>query len=426
MLTVYALVAIYATCYQLQAPLEPFLVERLKNGSSPEEGATAYARLQSFFQLVQMVGSFLVGYLLDIVGLRLMFALNFLGCAASYGILARADTLDMLWLSKLPTVLMAGFLCAQTAAAKLTPPGPARASALGRLTSAYTLGGVIGPALGGYVGVQVAARLAVVGSTLAVGLVILLPPAIEEAESVQGSSDDPSNANDPVGDAEKPPSKFSARLGAVLKLTWPLILSKMASGVVNSAVGAARPLLLKDDFHFDAARLGVFMSSGFFGSAMVGLKLGEISEWVGGAAPTIIGSLGAMCSCYLLLAGAFEPVMLDFARSYTPNSGVWVYAGLSFITSLFQFPLATTITALSTQIVPGSLKGTLVGCEHATFALSSLIGPTLGVACLQAYGLAGVATGASIAYLALFGCWRLCFSRIVGRGAANVTSGKRS
>jgi len=32
-------------------------------------------------------------------------------------------------------------------------------------------------------------------------------------------------------------------------------------------MGAARPLLLKNDFALDAARLGAFMSASFFGAA---------------------------------------------------------------------------------------------------------------------------------------------------------------
>ena len=123
---VYLLVVVYALCYQLQSPLEPFLVEKLATAGT---GAAAYARLQSFFAVVQMVGSFFVGYLLDRLGLRVMFALNFLGCAASYALLARADTLEALYVSKLPTVFMAGFLCAQVAVAKLTPDGSAERTA---------------------------------------------------------------------------------------------------------------------------------------------------------------------------------------------------------------------------------------------------------------------------------------------------------
>ena len=42
-------------------------------------------------------------------------------------------------------MLMGGFLCAQTAVATVTEPGPQRLTALGRLTTAYTIGGVAGP-----------------------------------------------------------------------------------------------------------------------------------------------------------------------------------------------------------------------------------------------------------------------------------------
>ena len=53
--TVYALVVLYALCYQLQAPLEPYLVETLVRDD--QDASAAYARLQSFFSLVQLVGS---------------------------------------------------------------------------------------------------------------------------------------------------------------------------------------------------------------------------------------------------------------------------------------------------------------------------------------------------------------------------------
>lgn len=106
------------------------------DGSSKEEAAASYAQLQSFFSLVQILGSLIVGFLLDKLGIRFAFALNFCACAASYGILSAADSLRDLYISKLPTVFMTGFLCAQTAVAKLTVPGPDRVSQLGRLTMA--------------------------------------------------------------------------------------------------------------------------------------------------------------------------------------------------------------------------------------------------------------------------------------------------
>lgn len=418
---VYLLVILYALCYQLQSPLEPFLVDSLS--AKDADGAAAYARLQSFFSVVQMVGSFMVGYLLDVFGIRVMFALNFIGCAMSYGLLAHATTLDGLYLSKMPAVLMAGFLCAQTAAAKLTPAGAERATALGRLTSAYTVGGVIGPALGGAIGVQAAARLAVAGSLLAVCLVLLLPSTVEAAlqpTTGGGAADAPrtagSHAKRGAGPTVVAPPKaaapldddapsFFGRVHSILLLTWPLVLTKMASGVVNSSMGAARPLLLKNEFQFDAARLGIFMSASFFGSACVGLRLGAITSYLGGNRQTIIKCLSMMACGYAAMAAAFEPLVAGVGR-LTPHNGVWLYASLSLALALFQFPLATTITALTTGAVPANLKGMQVGIEHTTFAFASLLGPSIGVAVLETFGLAGCALASSTAYGLLFLSWR--------------------
>ena len=141
-----------------------------------------------------------------------MFALNFLACAASYWLLANATSIEMLFASKVPGLLQAGFLCAQTAAAKLTPDGPERLTALGRLVSAYTVGGVVGPALGGYLGTQAAANLAVAGSFIAMALVLLLPAAGEPT---------------PKGVASMSPSSgWVERMRIIVPLVWPLLATR--------------------------------------------------------------------------------------------------------------------------------------------------------------------------------------------------------
>ena len=59
LLLIYINIALYATCFQIQRPLEPFLVEKL--GLTNDSGGE-YAKLQSFFSLMQTVGSLLAGY----------------------------------------------------------------------------------------------------------------------------------------------------------------------------------------------------------------------------------------------------------------------------------------------------------------------------------------------------------------------------
>ena len=147
-------------------------------------------------------------------------------------------------------------------------------------------------------------------------------------------------------------------------------------------------------------------SASFFGAAIVGLKLDAITSRLGGELRTIVACLKMMCAGYLVMGAAFEPLALGLGRQ-TAGGGVWLYSALSLALALFQFPLATTVTALSTSAVPPSLKGTLVGTEHAIFALASLIGPVCGVFVLERAGLAGCAAVASTSYGGLYVAWRL-------------------
>ena len=164
---VYINVVLYATCYQLQRPIEPFMVERLgltAGGSASDAQVSewvseygvnvpwgcllcvtyithtltlpqgAYMQLQSFFSVLQMVGSLFIGMLVDKIGSRgaqnfaLTHSLTWIVCvlhisggfilcfsasALSYGLLACATSIEILYISKIPTIFQAGFLCAQ-------------------------------------------------------------------------------------------------------------------------------------------------------------------------------------------------------------------------------------------------------------------------------------------------------------------------
>ena len=88
---IYLNIFLYALCYQMQRPLEPYLVDRLviTEGSAANE----YARLQSFFFIVQTLGSLFIGRLIDNIGYKWGFILNFVASALSYFILSESRTL---------------------------------------------------------------------------------------------------------------------------------------------------------------------------------------------------------------------------------------------------------------------------------------------------------------------------------------------
>lgn len=138
------------------------------NADDPALVSRNYGRLQSFFNAVQTIGSPLIGIILDRVGCRICSAIVFSATALSYAILGYATDLKLLFLSKVPTVFQAAFLVAQATAATATEGDTtARAKALGRMTTFYTIGATIGPSVGGYLADQgdlyKSARLAVVG-----------------------------------------------------------------------------------------------------------------------------------------------------------------------------------------------------------------------------------------------------------------------
>ena len=119
LLIVYINIVLYATCFQLQRPLEPFLIDKLTSTPSNNnfiastnndnnKSSNEYARLQSFFSIIQTFGSLITGYLLDKYTTKLGFLITFIASALSYYILSISTTMSLLYLSKVPSLLQAG------------------------------------------------------------------------------------------------------------------------------------------------------------------------------------------------------------------------------------------------------------------------------------------------------------------------------
>ncbi len=130
----YANIILYAISYQLQRPVEPFLVRSLihnnnnqndntvSNKNEEETSNQTYGRLTSFFSFIQTIGSPLVGILIDRIGVRQTSILVYVASAASYWILANATTTVWLFWSKVPTILQHAFLVGQATVASSSTP----------------------------------------------------------------------------------------------------------------------------------------------------------------------------------------------------------------------------------------------------------------------------------------------------------------
>ena len=143
----YINIVLYALCYQLQNPVEPFLIKSLTEQEQADSADVdadinlqkTYGNLQSFFSIIQTIGSPLVGILLDRIGIRYASAMVFLSSAASYTILASAKDMTWLFYSKIPTALQHAFLIAQATAATTTGNDAAGTSFIYRYLSHNTL-----------------------------------------------------------------------------------------------------------------------------------------------------------------------------------------------------------------------------------------------------------------------------------------------
>jgi predicted MFS family arabinose efflux permease len=379
----YANIILYALCYQLQRPVEPFLVQQLsKNAADAGSITQTYGRLQAFFSTIQTVGSPLVGILLDRVGIRKASALVFLASAASYAILSVATDMNLLFYSKIPTALQHAFLVAQATAATSTGGDEAaRAQALGRMTTAYTIGATIGPAVGGYLAekgdLYAAAKLAVVGSLLSVLLSLLFLPNFVNPKQIQST-----NSGELADATLKKKRSFLDELRrsgeiSVRSALWPLLLVKVIGGVAASMHATALPMLLTQKLGFDPAQLGIAMSSSMFAVAAFGAA---------GMAPLTI-MLGASG---LAKVGLGLRAILGFAIaavvsvSFKHDSVMMQVIIASVLHALASHALATGLTTQTTGAVGAQEQGALLGLEHGLFSLARIGGPEMGTALLAA------------------------------------------
>lgn len=372
----YINIVLYALCYQLQRPVEPFLVKSLtETHGDPDQVSIMYSRLQSFFSAIQTVGSPLVGILLDRVGVRKASVMVFLASALSYAILAGASSMNLLFLSKVPTALQHAFLVAQAAAAISTGTNAAaRAQALGRMTTAYTIGGTIGPALGGWLvdtmgDLYLGAKLAVVGSMVSVVLsVLFLPDGTAATTATKSTAAAPTKNKKKRSFVQELQHSYQI---AIRPNLWPLLLVKIVGGFSASMYSTAVPLVLTQWLYFEPSQLGWAMSASMFSVAAFGaVGMAPLAHWVG---PPGMGRLG------LVLRAGMASVLGLIVTTTSSTSHVFVRVVVAGVLhALASHILATGVTTQTTGNVESDEQGALLGLEHGLFSMARIGAPPTG------------------------------------------------
>ena len=391
----YINISLYALCYQLQRPVEPFLVaELVKNTGDATSVTLRYGQLQSFFSTIQTIGSPIVGVLLDRVGIRIASTAVFAASAVSYAILAVATDMNTLFYSKIPTALQHAFLVAQAVAAtSCQGDEAARAQALGRMTTAYTIGATLGPYMGGKILAQtddlyIGAKLAVIGSAVSVLLsLIFLPSEVGNASVEDGKASSSSSLSRSFLQ-----EAHNSMQMAIRPNLWPLLTVKTVSGVASSMFQTALPMVLTQQLHFDPAALGLSMSASMLASAAFGI-IGM------GSATRLLGAMGMAQGglCLRPVLGMLVAFIVSQQFS-TSNKSDWIAGShqrilviaVSVLHSLASHALATGVTTQTTGVVQPDEQGTLLGLEHGLFSMARIGGPTAGTHLLTVAGFGAV------------------------------------
>ncbi len=124
-------------------PLFPYMAVRL--GATPEQ----ITPILAVYSLCQFIAAPLWGRLSDRLGRRPILMSSMLGAAASYVLLAFADSIGWLIASRVLGGFMAGNISAAMAYASDVTTSENRARGLGRVGAAIGIGFMLGPALGG-------------------------------------------------------------------------------------------------------------------------------------------------------------------------------------------------------------------------------------------------------------------------------------
>ena len=402
---IYINIILYALCYNLQRPLEPFLVEKLVNNDS--NSSYEYAKLQSFFSVVQTVGSLIAGRFLDSYGPRLGFIINFLSSALSYYLLSISTSISILYMSKIPTVFQAGFLCAQLAVTQLTKSGEERVMILGRLAMSYTVGSVLGNIIGGYIGSSkdyyFAAKIAVFGSLVSLILSLSLPTYSDFKQYSSSRNNTEDYTDNDLDQKQKENFWQKLKVPEILRSVWLLLFSKVITSVANAMGQAAFPLILKNTYQLNEKSVGLSMSAlSGFNAFINGSLLGKIT--------TLLGSklLAVISNCMLLLIGLSivqAALAAPTVEQYIPGNGLYTFMASTAVLSVFQYVIATSITSESTSRVDENSKGTLLGLEHCLFAAARVFAPQMGVGLLQYGGISAVSSASSLVFFSVYIIW---------------------
>lgn len=368
-------IVLYAMSFWIQMGALPVITNKLNVDS------ITFGTLQTAFGVAQLIGGPLFGRFGDLYGSQTAFALSFVSALFSYIILGLADTLLILFLSRLCSVFMHSMQGAQMIITDISTPAQ-RSAWLGKTSISYGIGMMLGPTLGGlcisYKGERFSAFVA--AGMCAIGLLLVrnfIPVQIKEMPHLKVYSAE-SSASSETNTADASSSHFfNSKL--FLSLVWKneaarkLFLTKLISGIPIGVLHSMFSIILLNHLQVSPQVNGLVLSYiGVLSMFTQGYLVGKLAS-SGYNDSTLIKFCVLVLSVTYLSMSLFVNTIIKFCIHLFPL----VIAG-SIFNSLVQGNLTKTVSHEHT--------GSILGFSMAINSFMRSISPTVGGAMFQLYG----------------------------------------
>ncbi|XP_061886503.1 solute carrier family 22 member 18 [Entelurus aequoreus] len=362
---VYVIAALDITWMFLQFSITPYLARNLGFDT------LWFGYLQTMVGVLQLFGGPLFGRFADIFGARAALSLSCAATIVFFILLAVADSPAMLFIHKIPTVIMHVLPASQMVVADLSEPDK-RAAALSKLGLCFGIGMIAGSTLGGHLvthyGERFAAYSGAAGSALSLMLVLIFIP---ETTKVQAPGTDTKSETK---------NKSIFNVGQITRLIkYPGVLStfvvKIVAGLPSGIFQVMFSVMAMEFFKLTPKQNGYLMA--YFGITQMVMQGG------------VIGRLTARYSeSSLLLLSIGVSACVGLAQAYMKNVFHFCLIVVPMMFSLSTFNVITD--SLLTKSVPSTDTGTMLGLCASVQSLLRTVGPTIGGFLYVDYGISSI------------------------------------
>ncbi len=359
LIPIFLIVAVDVLGMTLVLPFLPYYAEHL--GASP----LTVGLLLSSFAVSQFIASPILGRISDQVGRRPTLIFSQIGTFAGFIVLALANSLWLIFISRIIDGLTAGNLSiAQAYITDVTKPEE-RTKAFGLIGIAFGIGFLIGPALSGFLaqfGYHWPAYVAAGLSFTSILCTWYFLPEVPRHAGAEGSLGRISAITQYF--VRKAPRKALTEFGA-FAFSFSILISGMA-------------LYLERQFRFTATETGyLFAFSGVIGTIVQGGLIGILATKLGESKLALIGFV-CMAAAYSVL-GEIHTIPLLLTSVAVAGFGSAV--------------VRPSLTSLVTRSVGKHEQGAVLGVSQSLTSVSQIFGPLLAGALIEhnhlsLYGLA--------------------------------------